>query len=61
MKSAKEILIAQLEYVKRQGETTVWYGHIEQAKPIDIDEAIKDIKQMDPDAIGDGTWGLWPE
>ena len=43
------------------GVTKVWYGHIEQAEPVDIDDAIRDIAKMDPDAVGEGSWGEWPE
>jgi len=46
---------------KAEGTRRVWYGNIENAEPIDIDEAIEDIEQMDPDAMGDGSsWGEWP-
>jgi len=46
---------------KAGGMKRVWYGPVEHAEPIDIEDAIEDIEQMDPDVIGEGTWGEWPE
>ena len=57
----KTELIAELMDAKERGVERVWYGHVEQAEPIRIDEAIRDIQAMDPDVMGDGTWGEWPE
>ena len=52
----KGLLVAQ-----ESGITTVWYGNIENAEPVDIEEAINDIAKMDDDAIGDAIWGEWPD
>ena len=53
----KDEMLIELMEAKEQGVCEVWYGQVEQAEPVDIDEAIKDIEQMDPDVMGDGTWG----
>jgi len=53
----KSEMLIELQEAKEQGVCEVWYGQVENAEPIDIDDAIRDIEQMDPDAIGEGTWG----
>ncbi len=43
----KEEVLIELMEAKEQGVERVWYGHVEQAEPIQIDEAIRDITAMD--------------
>ena len=54
-------VLRAMRRAKAEGTKRVWYGHVEHAEPVDIDEAITDIEQMDPDVMGEGTWGEWPE
>jgi len=56
--SRKEEMLMELWEAREQGVCYVWYGHVEQAEWVDIDDAIRDIEQMDPDVIGEGTWGF---
>jgi len=55
-----ELLIEMMNAAEK-GVARVWYGNIENAEPVPIREAVLDILQMDPDAIGEGDWGEWPE
>jgi len=57
----KASMLAELEIAEKRGVKRVWYGHIENAEPVKIHDAIADIERMDPDVIGEGTWGEWPE
>jgi len=57
----KTEMLAEIKAAKAAGTTHIWYGHVEQAEPIQIDEAIRDIQAMDPDVMGEGAWGEWPE
>jgi hypothetical protein len=53
----KAEMLDEINAAKAAGTTQIWYGHEENAEPIDIDAAIADIEQMDEDAIGEGSWG----
>jgi len=55
--TVKGEVLRAMRKAKAEGTKRVWYGHVEHAEPVDIDEAITDIEQMDPDVMGDGTWG----
>jgi hypothetical protein len=55
--SRKTEMLFELMDAKERGIETVWYGNIENAEPIGIDDAIRDITKMDDEIIGEGTWG----
>jgi hypothetical protein len=57
----KQEMLVELMFAKENGIKTVWYGNIENAEPVAIDDAIADITKMDEDAVGDGEWGEWDE
>lgn len=57
----KAKMLIGLMGAKERGVKTVWYGHIENAEPVAIDEAIFDVIAMDEGAFGDSSWGEWPE
>jgi len=57
----KQEMIVELMEAKERGITSVWYGNIENAEPVKIDDAIADITKMDEDSVGDGEWGEWME
>lgn len=54
----KETMLAEIRQAKASGVKEIWYGNIENAEPIDIDDALTDIAQMDEDSIGEGNWGV---
>jgi len=55
----KQEMIVELMEAKERGVSTIWYGNIENAEPVKIDDAIADITKMDEDLVGDGEWGEW--
>jgi hypothetical protein len=56
----KAKMLIGLMGAKERGVKTVWYGHIENAEPIGIDEAIFDVLAMDEDMFSGGSsWGEW--
>jgi hypothetical protein len=57
----KQEMLVELMFAKENGIETIWYGNIENASPVKIDDAIADITRMDEDAVGEGTWGEWAE
>jgi len=57
----KAKMLIGLMGAKERGVKTVWYGNIENAEPIGIDDAIRDISAMSEDVVGAGTWDVWPE
>jgi len=59
--SRKTEMLFELMDAKARGIETVWYGNIENAEPVKIDDAIADITKMDEDAVGAGAWDVWPE
>jgi hypothetical protein len=52
----KTTLIQELIAAKNAGVNFVTYGDGDLGMPVEIDDAIEDIKSMDEDMIGDGTW-----
>jgi len=56
----KNEMIDEIKAAKATGTTHIWYGNVENAEPIPIDDAIADIDQMDEAVIGDGSWGNYP-
>jgi len=59
--STKNELIEALINARSNDVHTVWYGNVENAEPVNINDAILDISTMSDDEIGDGTWDVWPE
>ena len=57
IETGKDAMIIDLMEAKERGVERVWYGNVENAEPIGIDEAILDIRKMDADAIIEWTWG----
>jgi len=57
----KTKMMIELMRASGQGVETVWYGHVEQAEPVEIYKAIRDIARMDDAMFQDGSsWGEWP-
>ncbi|NTU67981.1 MAG: hypothetical protein HGB02_03770 [Chlorobiaceae bacterium] len=61
IETRKDSMLIELMEAKERGVDSVWYGNVENAEPIGIDEAILDIRKIDNDAIGEGDWGEWEE
>lgn len=55
MKTVNE-MIQELKAAKNLGVNFVSYGYSDLGMPVDINEAISDIQQMDDELIGEGTW-----
>jgi len=56
----KAKMLIGLMGAKERGVKMVWYGHVENAEPIGIDEAIFDVLAMDEDMFSGGSsWGEW--
>jgi len=61
LREKKTKLMIDLMRAQWHGVETVWYGHVEQAEPVEIYKAIRDIAQMDDELFRDGSsWGEWP-
>jgi len=55
----RQEMILELMEARERGVNRVWYGHIENAEPVAIEDAIRDLRRMDDFDTGD--WGeyLW--
>ncbi len=54
----KAKMLIELMGAKERGVKAVWYGHIENAEPVAIDDAIFDVLAMDEAMFSGGSaWG----